>query len=101
MLNIIQNGIEAMEQGGTLTITTASQNENTVVISVQDTGCGITPEHRQRIFEPFFTTKEEGVGLGMSIVHKIIEAHGGTIYIESQKEKGTIFTITLPRERNP
>jgi len=97
MLNIIQNGIEAMEQGGTLTITTASQNENTVVISVQDTGCGITPEHRQRIFEPFFTTKEEGVGLGMSIVHKIIEAHGGTIHIESQEGQGTTFTIMLPR----
>ena len=97
MLNIIQNGIEAMEQGGTLTITTASQNENTVVISVQDTSCGITPEHRQRIFEPFFTTKEEGVGLGMSIVHKIIEAHGGTIHIKSQEGQGTTFTITLCR----
>jgi signal transduction histidine kinase len=97
MLNIIQNSIEAMEQGGTLTITTTSQDESTVVISVQDTGCGITPEHRQRIFEPFFTTKEQGVGLGMSIVHKIVEAHGGTIDIESEEGEGTTFTVILPR----
>jgi two-component system sensor histidine kinase/response regulator len=98
MLNIIQNSIEAMEQGGTLTITTTSQDENTMVVSVQDTGCGITPEHRQRIFEPFFTTKEQGVGLGMSIVHKIVEAHGGTIDIESQEGEGTTFTVTLRRK---
>lgn len=97
MLNIIQNGIEAMEQGGTLTITTASQDEHAVIISVQDTGCGITPEHQQRIFEPFFTTKDQGVGLGMSIVHKIVEAHNGTIDIESQEGEGTTFTVILPR----
>jgi two-component system sensor histidine kinase/response regulator len=98
MLNIIQNGIEAMEQGGTLTITTTPQNENAVIISVQDTGCGITPEQRQRIFEPFFTTKEQGVGLGMSIVHRIIEAHGGTIDVKSKDEVGTTFMIALRRK---
>jgi two-component system sensor histidine kinase/response regulator len=97
MLNIIQNSIEAVEQGGTLTITTTSQDENAVIISVQDTGCGITPEHQQRIFEPFFTTKEHGVGLGMSIVHKIIEAHGGTIHIKSREGIGTTFTVVLRR----
>ncbi len=98
MLNIIQNAIEAMEQEGTLTITTTSQDENSVIISVQDTGCGITPEQQQRIFEPFFTTKEQGVGLGMSVVHKIIEAHNGTIGIESQERVGTTFTIALCRK---
>ena len=57
----------------------------------------MTPEQQQRVFEPFFTTKEKGVGLGMSIVHRIIEAHHGVIELESEVEKGTRFTVRLPR----
>jgi signal transduction histidine kinase len=98
ILNLVQNAIEAMQEGGTLEITTRSQDDETVSISIQDTGCGMSPEQQQRIFEPFFTTKEKGVGLGMSIVHKIIEVHGGTIQIESQEGVGTIFTVDLPRK---
>ncbi len=97
MLNLAQNAIEAMEAGGTLTIRTASQNDSGVSISVQDSGCGMTAEQQQRIFEPFFTTKDRGVGLGMSIVHKILEAHSGTLQIESQTGVGTCFTIVLPQ----
>ena len=66
-----------MRSGGTLTITTDSANESHVAVTLQDTGCGMTPEQQQRVFEPFFTTKEKGVGLGMSIAHRLIEAlHG-------------------------
>ena len=97
MLNLVQNSLEAMRSGGTLTITTASANESHVAVMLQDTGCGMTPEQQQRVFEPFFTTKEKGVGLGMSIVHRIIEAHHGAIELESDVEKGTRFTVLLPR----
>lgn len=97
MLNLVQNSLEAMRSGGTLTITTASANESHVAVTLQDTGCGMTPEQQQRVFEPFFTTKEKGVGLGMSIVHRIIEAHHGAIELESDVEKGTRFTVLLPR----
>ena len=86
-----------MRSGWTLTITTASANESHVAVTLQDTGCGMTPEQQQRVFEPFFTTKEKGVGLGMSIVHRIIEAHHGVIELESEVEKGTRFTALLPR----
>jgi signal transduction histidine kinase len=66
-------------------------------IEIEDNGCGMTEEQRQRLFEPFFTTKEKGVGLGMSIVHRIIDAHGGTIDVESAPGSGTTFIISLPR----
>ena len=97
MLNLAQNSLEAMRSGGTLTITTASADDSHVAVTLQDTGCGMTPEQQQRVFEPFFTTKEKGVGLGMSIVHRIIEAHHGVIELESEVEKGTRFTVRLPR----
>ena len=97
MLNLAQNSLEAMRSGGTLTITTASADESHVAVTLQDTGCGMTPEQQQRVFEPFFTTKEKGVGLGMSIVHRIIEAHHGVIELASDVEKGTRFTVRLPR----
>ena len=99
LLNFVQNSLEAMESGGTLTIATALADENLITLTVQDTGGGMTPEQQQRIFEPFFTTKEKGVGLGMSIVHRIIEAHHGTIDVKSEREHGTQFTILLPRHQ--
>ena len=85
----------------TLTITTAVHAANAVSIAIQDTGGGIAPEHLPRIFEPFFTTKEKGIGLGMSIVHKIITAHGGTLDIASEEGVGTTVRVTLPRAQAP
>jgi signal transduction histidine kinase len=96
LLNLVQNAIEAMSEQGTLTLTLATRDEHHVALSIEDTGCGISTEQQQRIFEPFFTTKDKGVGLGMSIVQKIIEAHGGTIQIESQEGQGTRVTLLLP-----
>jgi two-component system NtrC family sensor kinase len=63
---------------------------------VTDTGRGISPEHLSRIFDPFFSTKEMGTGLGLSVVHGIIQNHGGTIAVESQVGVGTTVTIRLP-----
>jgi two-component system NtrC family sensor kinase len=97
MLNIIKNAKEAMPQGGTLTVRTAREN-NSVLIYIQDTGTGIPEEIRNKIFEAFFTTKQKvkGVGLGLSVCYGIIKDHGGEIKVESEEQKGTTFTVSLP-----
>ncbi len=96
-INIILNASEAMTRGGDLIIESKMDaNENSIVVSIKDTGPGI-PEHiRDKIFDPFFTTKEHGTGLGLSISYGIIEQHGGTINVESVTGNGTTFTIYLP-----
>ncbi|MEM3881283.1 MAG: CHASE4 domain-containing protein [Candidatus Bathyarchaeia archaeon] len=96
-INLIRNAVDAMPNGGKLTIT--SENANGKVKFVfADTGMGISEEHLKRIFEPLFTTKARGMGLGLPICKRMIEAHGGTISVESEQNKGTTFTITLPIE---
>jgi signal transduction histidine kinase len=97
MLNMFKNAKEAMLKGGTLTIRT-SREDNKVSIQIQDTGIGIPEEIRNKIFEAFFTTKQKvkGVGLGLSVCYGIIKDHGGEIRVESEEEKGTTFTISLP-----
>lgn len=99
LLNIMLNGIQAIENNGTLTLRThfnpaASQ----VCLQIEDTGCGIPPEHLPRLFDPFFTTKEKGTGLGLSVADKIMEVHQGHIEVESMVNKGTSFTLCLPVE---
>ena len=91
------NASQAIENTGTVTITTACDNEF-AYISFTDSGSGIAPEHLNRIFDPGFTTKKAGVGtgLGLSIVHQIIQAHNGRIEVESKLGSGTTFKITLP-----
>ena len=98
LLNLIINGVYAMEdEGGKLTIS-AFREAGHFTFTVSDTGQGIDPENLAKIFDPFFTTREvgKGSGLGLSIIHGIIEQHGGTINVESSPGKGTIFTVTLP-----
>lgn len=95
-LNIINNAIFAMQGSGTLGVATRMDRDN-VYIEISDTGKGIPPEVLHRIFEPFFTTKQEkGTGLGLSISYKIIESHKGRIDVESEKGRGTKFTVVLP-----
>ena len=96
-LNMLQNAKEAMPKGGTLTVRT-ERKENKVLIRIQDTGVGIPDEIRNKIFEAFFTTKQKvkGVGLGLSVCYGIIKDHGGTIRVESEEGRGSIFTISLP-----
>jgi two-component system NtrC family sensor kinase len=96
-LNMISNARDAMPDGGTLTVNTRRQNK-TIRIDVNDTGVGIHPKNVNRIFDAFFTTKDsvKGVGLGLSVCYGFIKDHGGDITVESQPDKGTTFTITLP-----
>jgi len=97
-LNLFINAAHAMNGKGTLTISTRLSRDNSVKISVSDTGKGIDKEHLPHIFEPFFTTKEpgQGTGLGLSIVYGIIRKHNGSIDAESEPGKGTTFIIFLP-----
>lgn len=104
LLNLLQNGAEAMPQGGILEIFAtrqdgrddASQRIGLISITVRDHGCGLDEETSQHLFEPFWTTKPAGTGLGLATVYRIVEAHGGTIQAQSGQEGGTIFTILLP-----
>ena len=97
-IQLIQNAATAMEGGGTLTLETTLPEEKLFRVRVSDTGKGIKPEHLSRIFDPFFTTKAQrtDTGIGLSVVHKIIEDHGGTVRVESVVGEGTTFWITLP-----
>ena len=95
LLNLFQNALHAMPNGGDLNVTTR-QKEAFVQIVVQDTGVGIPDEHLDRLFVPFFTTKPSGAGLGLSITHKILENHNGFIEVTSQEGVGTTFVVNLP-----
>jgi PAS domain S-box-containing protein len=97
ILNLVMNALQAMEEGGTLRITQECK-DSYVYLSIADTGCGIPKENLSKLFTPFFTTKEvgEGTGLGLTVVHGIIQEHEGTIRVESQKKKGSTFIISLP-----
>jgi len=94
-LNLINNSIQAMPHGGTVTIT-ATQENGSFTIIVEDTGHGMDQETVSKIFDPFYTTREYGNGLGLSFVQKIVLAHGGNISVESELNKGTKMIITLP-----
>jgi two-component system sensor histidine kinase AtoS len=94
--NLIQNAVEAMPDGGTLTV--RSHYDRDLVIIIKDNGTGILPEQQREIFLPFFTTKDKGVGMGLALTHKIITAHGGRIEVESRDGSGATFTVILPIE---
>jgi PAS domain S-box-containing protein len=96
-INLIKNAIDAMPNGGTITINSKQANSS-VDITFADTGTGIPAEILPKIFSPLFTTKAQGMGFGLAICKRIIEAHGGTITIETEKGKGTAFKVTLPIE---
>jgi signal transduction histidine kinase len=107
-MNLITNAAQAVgdrERGGTIRVS-ADRRDDAVEITVSDDGPGIAPEVIPRIFDPFFTTKDvgEGSGLGLSIVHGIVDRHGGRIEVQSRMGEGTTFRITLPvrdRQKRP
>ena len=97
LLNLYLNAIDSMESGGELKVEISFDAQHRdVVIQVSDTGGGIKRENLSKIFEPYFTTKSTGTGLGLAIAHNIIEAMGGKITVESDKEVGTTFSVALP-----
>ncbi|HDH96985.1 MAG TPA: PAS domain S-box protein, partial [Proteobacteria bacterium] len=97
--NIIINSVQAIRGKGRILIRSSIlQNDSgrQAKVSIEDTGTGIPPDVIDSIFDPFFTTKEKGTGLGLTIAHKIVESHEGKIRVDSEPDKGTVFTITIP-----
>ncbi|MBA7599431.1 Adaptive-response sensory-kinase SasA [subsurface metagenome] len=96
--NLILNAIQAMPEGGRLTLRTSNDSDNQLKVEIQDTGCGISQENMRKLFTPFFTTKgkEKGVGLGLAVVYGIVQRHQGRIEVQSKEGEGTTFTIHLP-----
>jgi signal transduction histidine kinase len=96
-INLIANARQAMTLGGELKFKSCfSEDDKMVIVEVEDTGGGIAPELIGNIFNPFFTTKEKGVGLGLSITHKIMLHHQGTILVKNDYGKGTTFILHFP-----
>ena len=100
LLNLFINAVQAMPDGGILSISTfsASQEKKKVVIRIEDTGIGISKEKLAMIFTPFYTNKNRGTGLGLAIAKNIIDQHEGFITVESQEAKGSTFLITLKHQ---
>ncbi len=95
LLNLLLNAAEASEEGGEVTVETAEAGAR-IVLTVRDRGVGIPAADRARLFEPFFSTREKGTGLGLSISYSLVNAHGGTIRVESEPGAGSAFTVELP-----
>jgi two-component system sensor histidine kinase HydH len=96
LLNLYINAIQAMPDGGELTIS-AEETAAGLEIAVSDSGRGIAKEDLNKVFDPYFTTKNTGTGLGLAVVQKVVEAHGGAIELTSEPGRGTRFTLILPR----
>ncbi|MEM2249616.1 MAG: ATP-binding protein, partial [Candidatus Bathyarchaeia archaeon] len=97
LVNLIKNAVDAMPKGGTLTIGCRRRGAK-VEFVVADTGVGMSEETMKKLWTPLFTTKAKGMGFGLSICKRFVEAHGGTIKVESALGKGSTFTVTLPIE---
>lgn len=94
IFNIILNAFQAISSEGTITIKT-TKSDNKILITIEDTGIGVSKENLQKIFDPFFTTKSSGLGLGLPMAKRVVEEHGGKIFFDSVEGKGSIVTITL------
>jgi len=108
-LNLLRNSLSVLSDGGAITVSISANSQKAgsnskaksqrhVHIEISDNGPGIAKEHLSRIFEPFFTTRFGGTGLGLPLVHRVIEEHGGNIIPDSRVGKGTTFIINLPAE---
>jgi signal transduction histidine kinase len=97
LLNLALNACQAMPDGGTLKIGCRAASRRRVEINVEDTGVGIPPEHLGRIFDLYFTTKEQGSGIGLSMVYRIVQLHGGEVEVQSTPGRGTRFRLIFPQ----
>jgi len=100
LVNLVENALHAVGESGRIDVTVRRGAGGRAEVDVADSGPGIDPAVRDRIFEPFFSTKTSGSGLGLALVKKILEDHGGGVDLESRPGEGTHFTIWLPRD-NP
>jgi two-component system sensor histidine kinase HydH len=96
LVNLLLNALDALPQGGTVRLEVRAAADAEVEVRVRDDGPGIAPEVQKRLFEPFLSTKETGLGLGLSICRRLVEAHGGAIHGANSPEGGAVFTFTLP-----
>ncbi len=94
-INLINNALDAMPNGGEITLTTYLENNN-IILKIADIGVGMNADVQARIFDPLYTTKERGTGLGLVIVHKVMQEHRGSITVSSQPSQGSVFTLTFP-----
>jgi two-component system sensor histidine kinase HydH len=94
ILNLLLNALDALPRGGTAHLEVLVGKD--IEVRICDTGPGIAPRIRERLFEPFVSSKETGIGLGLTICKRLIEAHGGTIRGENEPEGGALFSFTLP-----
>jgi signal transduction histidine kinase len=95
VLNLVLNAVEAMPQGGELQLSVQRREKN-ILLTVQDSGRGMPKEIAERLYEPFLSRRPGGTGLGMALVRRTVEAHGGTLRVDSQPGKGTRVEIRLP-----
>jgi two-component system sensor histidine kinase HydH len=95
LLNLLYNAFAATEKGGEV-ILGAGTEANEVRITVDDTGRGLDAEEKERMFDPFYTTRKTGTGLGLAVVHQVVEQHGGRIEVESIVGRGTRVTLVFP-----
>ena len=97
MMNLLINASQVLKEGGTVTVTTRVGPQGEAIVTVEDDGPGIPPADRERIFDVFFSSRGGGTGLGLPIAARIMQAHGGSIAVESEVGKGARFILTLPR----
>ena len=97
-MNLLINAHQAINGAGVVEISTSSSEQSMVLFQIRDTGSGISREAIDQIWDPFFTTKEvgQGLGLGLAVTYNIVKRHGGDITVESQKGKGSKFTVRMP-----
>lgn len=109
VINLLKNALEASDEGSEITVRVSfpvdvndvlfDASQNLVIIEIEDRGCGFSEDEKGKIFEPFFTTKPTGTGLGLYVTHSVVEQHGGYIFVESEKGRGSVFTVYLPVEK--
>ena len=101
LINLLKNAAEASPDGGQITLSASSDDCNHLMLSVSDTGNGMTPEQQAHIFEPFVSYKTGGTGLGLAIVQSIVSAHHGHLSVKSLPGSGSSFCILLPIPLSP
>lgn len=96
LINLLKNAVEAMKENGGILSIVVSEQKNKVMIKIEDNGIGMNKEEVLQLGNPYYSTKKEGTGLGMLMVYSTISKVNGTIQVDSEKGKGTTFTILIP-----